>query len=118
MTSLTSKTSRLLSFVLVPLALSACSAVSPTCTRELGVHLSPSAATIAVGESITGSVTLTSCGGREQLTDTIRWQLADTAVVRVDSVTGRITGVHTGSATVGVRGVHYGELGAMAVAVR
>lgn len=70
------------------------------CTDELGMHLTPSEATITAGQSITPTLELTSCGGRKRWTPTVVWLTADTAIVSVDSISGRITGRAPGSAHV------------------
>lgn len=70
------------------------------CTLELGMQLTPSAATIAVGESITPKLELTSCSGRKRWTPTVVWRTTDTAVVTVDSISGRTIGRASGMAQV------------------
>ena len=70
------------------------------CTLELGMHLTPAEATIAVGQSVTPKLELTSCGGRKRWTPTVVWLTTDTAVVSVDSITGQTTGRASGSAHV------------------
>ena len=100
------------------LFLGACSIVGPDCTDELRISIAPTARTIAVAESFTPSVRLASCGGRERLSDTFRWRASDTLVVRVDSVTGRITGRSPGVVRVEVSGQRYGPLGSVEATVR
>jgi uncharacterized protein YjdB len=70
------------------------------CTDELGVNLTPTETTMNVGQSVTASLELTSCGGRKRWRPTVVWLTQDTAIVRVDSIGGRITGRATGSARV------------------
>ena len=70
------------------------------CTLELGMQVTPAEATIAVGQSVTPKLELTSCGGRKQWTPTVVWLTADTAVASVDSASGRTTGRASGTAQV------------------
>lgn len=83
------------------LAVSGCGAIfSGDCTDELGINLSPSEKTVSIGQSFSPSLELTTCGGRKRWHPTVVWLTADTAVVRVDSISGRITGRAQGSALV------------------
>jgi hypothetical protein len=84
--------------------------VSVMCTMELRIKLTPPTQTLAVGESFTPAIELSSCGGQLQLSDTVRWAAADSAVVRVDSVSGRTTGLRAGQTMVLPRGAKYGAL--------
>jgi uncharacterized protein YjdB len=78
---------------------SGCGAIlSGDCTDELGINLSPGEKTVSVGQSFTPSLELTTCGGRKRWHPTVVWLTADTTVVRVDSISGRITGRAQGSA--------------------
>ena len=99
-----------------------CSAPNPLdetdCTRELRVALSPRDTAIVVGESFTPRLALSSCGGREQLTDSSTWAAGDPAVVSVEAATGRITGLTPGATAVEVAGDRYGRLGTVHVVVR
>jgi len=82
-------------------AVSGCGAIfSGDCTDELGINLSPSEMTVSVGQSFTPSLELTTCGGRKRWHPNVVWLTPDTAVVRVDSIAGRITGRAPGSAHV------------------
>ena len=87
------------------------------CTLELRVDLRPPEQTIAVGQAFTATVELSSCGGRERLTDRFTWQARDPAVVDVDAATGRITGRAPGETLVEVVGRKYGRVGAVRVTV-
>lgn len=83
------------------LAVSGCAAIfSGDCTDELGINLSPSEKTVSIGQSFTPSLELTTCGGRKRWHPNVVWLTADTGVVRVDSISGRITGRAQGSALV------------------
>jgi hypothetical protein len=84
--------------------------VAVTCTLELGVRLTPGSRSIAVGESFTPSVEITTCGGQLRLTDEITWATTDTSVVAVDAGTGRTTGRALGRAEVRPVGRRYGRL--------
>jgi hypothetical protein len=106
--------------LLAALALVACDGLTGAdCTLELGIDLRPRGEQqLAVGASFTGSVALSSCGGRERLSDTFAWSGRDTLVVRVEAATGRVTGRAPGSTFVDVRGTRYGPLGTIPVVVR
>lgn len=99
-------------------ALPGCDDPITACTRELRIALAPRDTTIAVGESFLATVALSSCGGREHVTDTFTWTTRDPAVAEVDPTTGRVTGRAPGTTAVEVSGAHYGRLGALGVTVR
>jgi hypothetical protein len=83
------------------LAVSGCGALlSGDCTDELGINLSPTENTVSVGQSFTPSIELTTCGGRKRWHPAVVWLTPDTAIVRVDSIAGRITGRSPGAAHV------------------
>jgi len=86
------------------------------CTRELRFDVTPRATSIAVGQSFVGSMSLSSCGGREKLTDTFIWRSDSPQVASVDA-TGRVRGLATGAATVTVESVGYGATGSIQVTV-
>ncbi len=94
-----------------------CDVVSPVCTRELQVDLRPVEQTITVGQTFTPSVELSSCGGKERVTDSFTLQAQDPAIVEVDDATGRITGKAPGETLVEVSGRKYGRIGAVRVIV-
>ena len=97
----------------------ACDLVSPgeACTRELRVDLPPVEQTVPVGQTFTATVQLSSCGGRERLTDSFTWQAQEPTIVEVDATTGRITGKAAGATLVEVSGRHYGRVGGVRVTV-
>lgn len=101
-------------------ALVACDGLTGAdCTLELGVDLRPKGEQrLAVGGSFTGTVALSSCGGRERLKDTFVWSARDTLVVRVEAATGRVTGRSPGTTFVDVRGIRYGPVGTIPVVVQ
>jgi Big-like domain-containing protein len=91
--------------------------VSVACTLELGWSLTPTQQTLHVGDSFTPSVTFMTCGGRLHPVDTLRWSASDTAIVRVDSITGRTTGRSPGQATVQFRAARFHVTGGLPVTV-
>jgi hypothetical protein len=91
--------------------------VSVSCTEELTVIHTPPADTIAVGASFTPTVILKGCGGQLTYSDTITWTASDTTIIRVDSASGRTTGLKPGSATAFSHGAKYGSLGGVGVTV-
>ena len=96
-----------------------CDLASPgsVCTRELRVDLRPVEQTITVGQTFTATVELSSCGGRERLTDSFTWQAQDPTIVEVDAAAGRITGKAPGVTLVEVSGRQYGRVGGVRVTV-
>ena len=106
------------SLVAVPLTLASCSdSVGTDCTLELRVQYQPPDTTIIVGQSFTASVALSSCGGREKLSDNFAWHAQDSAVVVVDAVAGRVTGRAPGETRVDATGAYYGPVGSLRAAV-
>lgn len=106
---------------LVVVAFGACdgSVLGTTCTDELRTDLQPRGEQqITVGTGFTATIALSTCGGRERLSDTFTWAARDTLVVRVDPATGRVTGRAPGSTSVDVRGARYGAVGTIPVTVR
>jgi hypothetical protein len=71
----------------------------------------PAERVLGVGETFTATAEAYGCLGSKRLTETWVWRTADTAVVAVDSLAGRITGRAPGVALVGVRGRTYGDVG-------
>ena len=106
-----------LAFVAVTAA--SCDLLSPrrVCTQELRVDLRPPEQTITVGQTFTATVELSSCGGRERLSDSFAWQAQDPAMVEVDAAAGQITGKAPGETLVEVSGRKYGRVGAVRVTV-
>jgi hypothetical protein len=92
--------------------------VSVVCTLELAVHLTPIADTLTVGAGFTPSISVSTCGGQVQVKDTFVWTASDTAVIKVDPVTGQTTGLKPGPAVTFVRGVSYGALGGVFILVK
>jgi Bacterial Ig-like domain (group 2) len=104
--------------VVLPCAVLASCVGLGDCTDELGISIKPTASTLAVGQTVSPTVRLSSCGGREHFTDAFTWRTADSAVVAVDSLSGRISARAPGVAHVEVRGARYGQLGEVVVTVR
>lgn len=93
-------------------------AVACACTQELGIHYTPAETTLVVGQTFTPSVALSSCGGRERLTDVFDWQVEDEAVASVDRASGRVTARAPGETAVVATGAHYGRLGGVRLVVK
>jgi hypothetical protein len=90
---------------------SGCSVVAPfACTDDLTYRMSPTAQTIAVGASFTPQAEFRGCGGNKHLDDEFSWSSSDTLVVRVEPLTGQVTGRAAGFAMVEARGARYGHL--------
>ncbi len=71
-----------------------------TCTQEYTTVLGPGDTTIAVGQSFTARGKALTCGGRQQIQTTFVWAATDSGIVRVDSLTGQITGASVGRTSV------------------
>lgn len=95
-----------------------CSLVAPCGTDELQYRVVPTSQAIAVGESFTPSAEFRGCQGRKPLDDVITWSATDTTVVRVDAVSGRVTGRAAGVAAVQARGAKYGPMPPLTVTVQ
>ena len=80
------------------LAVSGCGDCAGVQLSRLGV----TERTIAVGESFVATYEEGgSCSGSfEPVPDRVRWSTAETTIVDVDSLTGRVTGKHVGDALV------------------
>jgi len=85
-----------------------CSIVGPDCTDDLGFRVTPTSRSVTLGESFTPSAEFRGCRGRLHLDDVITWSAADTTVVRVDSISGLVTGRAAGVTQVRARGAKYG----------
>jgi hypothetical protein len=89
------------------------------CTRELRVTVEPaSVIALQIGQVVSPDITLSSCGGRETLSDTFTWMSSDTTVARVNVATGTITGVAPGMAQVQAAGARYGNVALISVTVQ
>lgn len=86
-------------FSLLPL-LSGCFSVP--CTLELEARLEPRAVTLEVGESVTPTVGLYTCGGREIVTDTFIWSSGNPRIASVERTSGTITAHAVGQVEVEV----------------
>lgn len=98
-------------------ALTGCHALGMDCTDDLQFRVTPTARTVAIGESFTPSAEFRGCRGSKHLEDTIRWSATDTTFVRVDSVSGQITGRAKGTTQVQARGAKYGQMPPITVTV-
>ncbi|MGH7483022.1 MAG: Ig-like domain-containing protein [Longimicrobiales bacterium] len=70
------------------------------CTDDLSWRVTPTEATLDVGESTTVKAEALGCGGTEPLEEDMRWSSEDPSVASVDPITGLITGHAEGSTTV------------------
>src|SRR5262249_32607999 len=77
------------------------------CTLELQMKVSPASQTLRAGESFTPSGEVLSCQGQVQVADTIRWVADDSTVMRVDSTSGRTTGMKVGESAVTAHDVRF-----------
>jgi hypothetical protein len=79
------------------------------CADDLLSRVDPRSRTLRVGETYVAVASAWGCGGTKRLTDQWRYFAVDTAVVRVDSLTGRVTARASGATEVGARGKFYGD---------
>jgi hypothetical protein len=90
----------------ISLSLGGCGIMGPGCDTVLSWSVTPTEATLAVGESITATAEANDCGGPGV---NIRWSSENPAVASVNAMTGLISGVTAGSTTiVGEDLSHYG----------
>ena len=94
-----------------------CSDIPTVCTAELRVRTTPTSIQLSVGETVTVSVALSTCGGKQKLSDTFVWSADDTAIVRVDSSLARVTARQAGSTIVVGTGRVYGRVAYIPAAV-
>lgn len=78
------------------------SCASTYCTLELEARLDPKAVTLAIGESLTPTVGLYTCGGRETVDDTFVWTSKNLQVASVERTGGKIMALTAGQAKVEV----------------
>jgi len=90
-------------------AASGCREFTAACPDDLRFRTTPSTRTLRVGEAFTASAEAFGCAGTRRLDEVWTWRAADAAVVRVDSLTGRITGVAAGRTLVTPVGRRYGS---------
>ena len=83
---------------------------SYSCPDDLYSRVEPDPQTVRVGESYVAVASAWGCGRTKRLTDDWRYFVVDTAIARVDSITGRVTGRAPGSTDVGARGAFYGDV--------
>lgn len=95
-----------------------CSLVAPCGTDDLSFRVVPTSQAVTIGESFTPSAEFRGCRGRKLLDDTITWSATDTTVVRIDSVSGRVTGRAAGVTEVHPRGAKYGPMPPISVTVQ
>ena len=100
------------------LASTSCSLVSPCGSDDLSYRVTPSDRAIVVGERFTPQAEFLGCRGREVLRDAITWRARDTTIVRVDTNSGEVRGVATGTTFVEWKGARYGNGIPVTVVVR
>jgi hypothetical protein len=88
------------------------------CTDELNVRPVPGDTTLSVGQQFTAHVLLSTCGGTRQVNDTFTWTSQDSAVARVDRLTGVATAVAPGRTSLMATSATYGALGGSSITVR
>jgi hypothetical protein len=114
---------RLLVVALLLVAVSGCVIVGdPTCSGgSASVIVAPGVIVVSVGESFTPNGSTSWCDGGHQSHGSPTWSLSeasDGSVIGLDAATGRITGLHSGVATVVARSDHGGAQSTILVTVR
>jgi hypothetical protein len=105
-----------LALIAQPLSLSACGILGPqACTRELGWSVSPTEATLQVGDAFTATAEGLTCGGREHLAVDMSWSSSDTDVLVIGQKSGLAVAVSVGEVV--VTGVDHGPYGIPDVAI-
>lgn len=87
------------------------------CTAELEIRLEPTSVTLEVGETVTPTLELYTCGGSQRVPDTFVWTADEPQIASVDETNGTITSRSPGQTTVAVAGQTYGNLGTVEVTV-
>lgn len=95
----------------VLLGVASCSSIAGLggCSDDLTTRVEPSARAVRVGESYGVAASAWGCRGTKRLSDDWRYAVGDTAVARVDSVSGRVTARAARQTDVRARGRVYGE---------
>ena len=88
------------------------------CTSELLISVDPTSANIETGEAFTPRVDLSTCSGREAVSDQITWSVASEEVLEVDRITGRAVGRAPGTTELYATGDTHGRLATIPVVVR
>ncbi len=71
--------------------LGGCDADTPTfCPGDLRWEVSPTSASLSVGDTVTATAEALGCGGTQRLEEDMRWTSRDSTIARVDSITGTI----------------------------
>jgi hypothetical protein len=91
--------------------------VTGTCTLELRWMFTPAQPSIAVGETFTPSITVTSCGGYVTLIDDFSWSVNDPTIVSVNAATGATVGLKPGTTYLIVQGRKYPVMATLNVTV-
>ena len=100
-------------------ALASTACLHPTgCDADLALFFSPKDTTIGIGQSFRPSVRLATCRDTKVVTDTLRYSVEDTTIVRVDSLSGTMTGRAVGHTTDSVTGAIYGLVARIAITVQ
>jgi hypothetical protein len=73
--------------------------ITDACSKELTYDPLPSSVSVKVGQSVTQTITGTSCGDGEREVVPAKWSVADTSLATVDSMSGRIVGLRPGTTT-------------------
>jgi hypothetical protein len=100
-------------------ALASAACLHPTgCDAVLVRSYHPVDTTIRVGQGFRPDVNLSTCGGTKPLTDALRYSADDTTILRVDSLSGTMTGRAAGRTIATVIGLRYGTVARIGITVQ
>jgi hypothetical protein len=86
------------------------------CILEIRSVVNPAAISLSVSERFTPTLSLTTCGGHQTMTNTIVWAAEDPTIVSVNPVTGETTALRSGVTVVRARALGLGPPDGLAVA--
>jgi hypothetical protein len=95
----------------------ACSPSLDACTTELRTEVQPRDIRLNVSESVQASVELSTCGGKQKLSDIFTWASQNERVATVEASTGLVTALSVGETVIKVTGKDYGDIGAINVSI-
>lgn len=96
-------------------ALCACAPVTESqdvaCPDTIKVVFRSPSLSLKIGDTVTPSIRVYECAGAREVTVATRWRALDTTIVRVDSLSGKVTGLLAGETYVIAKSAAYGYMG-------
>jgi hypothetical protein len=105
------------SFLFALTFVNACSSPPDVCTTELRIDVQPRDIRLNVSESVQASVELSTCGGKQKLSDIFTWASQNERIATVEASTGLVTALSVGETVIKVTGQVYGDIGAINVSI-